>query len=92
MCLAVPGKIESIGGDGIASVDFMGVGRDVSLAFVPGARVGEYVLVHAGFAIEVLSEERALETIELAAELTEALEEVSSGAHRTQAATKGEAL
>ncbi len=54
MCLAVPGKIESISGEDlgrVARVSFSGVKRDISLAYVPEAQVGDYVLVHVGFAI-----------------------------------------
>ena len=73
MCLAVPGKILAIEGDR-ATVDFGGAEREASLALVTGASVGCYVLVHAGFAIEVVPEEDALETIALMNELAEALE------------------
>ncbi len=59
MCLAVPGKILSVTGAGIeirGRVDFAGTVKDVSLAFVPDAKIGEYVLVHVGFAITKMSE------------------------------------
>ncbi len=62
MCLAVPGKIVSVSGEDItrqARVDFGGVLKEVNLAFVPEAKVGEYVLVHVGFAISVVDEEEA---------------------------------
>ncbi|MEM2878570.1 MAG: HypC/HybG/HupF family hydrogenase formation chaperone [Candidatus Hadarchaeales archaeon] len=62
MCLAVPGKILKIEGN-VAKIDFGGVRRDVRMDLVPGAREGEYVLVHAGFAIQVLDERAAEETI-----------------------------
>lgn len=68
MCLAVPGKIGKINGS-VAKVDFGGVVRDVSLDLAPRARIGSYVLVHAGFAIEVLEEKDALETLELFKEI-----------------------
>ena len=58
MCLAVPGRILSVaGGEGLSRsgrVDFGGIRKEVSLAFVPEASVGDYVLVHAGIAIAVL--------------------------------------
>jgi hydrogenase expression/formation protein HypC len=63
MCLAVPARVEEVRGDqpeflcGI--VDFGGVRREVSLAFTPAARPGDYVLVHAGFALEVVDEQEA---------------------------------
>ena len=58
MCLAVPGKIETIAEAGplmrVARVDFGGVVREVNLACVPEAAVGDYVLVHVGFALSVI--------------------------------------
>ena len=65
MCLAVPGKILSIQGEDFARtarVSFGGIVKDVSLAYVPEAREGEYVIVHVGFAISVVDEEEALRT------------------------------
>ncbi len=67
MCLAVPGKLISSTGDGLertGSADFGGVLREVSLAFVPEAALGDYVIVHAGVAIAVLDEDAAAETLE----------------------------
>ncbi|NLL94812.1 MAG: HypC/HybG/HupF family hydrogenase formation chaperone [Thermoplasmatales archaeon] len=63
MCLALPGKIVKIEGDE-ADVDFGGVIRRTNLALVE-AEVGDWVIIHAGFAIELLDEEEALKTIEL---------------------------
>ena len=69
MCLAVPGKIidapRSNGGADVgntATVDFQGTRTEVSLALTPQARLGDWVLVHAGFALQVLDEEQALDT------------------------------
>jgi hydrogenase expression/formation protein HypC len=62
MCLAVPGKIVSISGLDLARqarVDFGGILKEVNLAYVPEAQIGEYVLVHVGFAISVVDEEEA---------------------------------
>ncbi len=64
MCLAIPGKILEVDGDK-ANVDFNGVKRDVIIALVKDAKVGKYVLVHAGYAIELLNEEEAQETLKL---------------------------
>lgn len=64
MCLAVPMRIESIEGDS-AVVDVAGTGRSVNIAFLDDARIGDYVLVHAGFAIKKIDEKEAEETIEL---------------------------
>jgi len=68
MCLAVPGKITSLK-DNNAEVDFSGVKRQVSLDLVPGARKNDYVLVHAGFAIQVLDPKEAAETLKLFGEI-----------------------
>jgi len=65
MCLAIPAKVTSIGENSMADVDIMGVTRHVSLDLVPEAKVGDHVLVHAGFAIQVVDEEFANETLEL---------------------------
>ena len=63
MCLAVPGKVLSIEGDDPlmlrGRVDFAGIVKQVNLAYVPEAKTGDYVLVHAGFAISVIDEEQA---------------------------------
>jgi hydrogenase expression/formation protein HypC len=63
MCLAVPGKILSIEGKD-ADVDFGGVTRKVNISLVM-ANVGEYVIIHAGFAIQVVDREEAEETIKI---------------------------
>ena len=68
MCVAVPGKITVIK-DGTAEVDFSGVRRSVSLDLVPSAKKNDYVLVHAGFAIQVLEASEAEETLKLFQEI-----------------------
>jgi len=68
MCLAVPTKIISID-DNIAQVEFGGVLRTVSLDLVPEAKIDDYVLVHAGFAIQIVDEEEALKTLEMFREI-----------------------
>jgi len=70
MCLAVPTKIVSIEND-MALVEIGGVTREASIQLVPEARVGDYILLHAGFAIEVLNEEEALETLEILEQIGE---------------------
>lgn len=67
MCLAVPGKILSIEGEDFARtarVSFEGIVKQVSLAYVPEAVVGDYAIVHVGFAISLFDEEEALRTLE----------------------------
>jgi hydrogenase expression/formation protein HypC len=71
MCLAVPVKIISIEGEQ-AEVDIGGVGRKVSITLTPEARVGDYVLLHTGYAINVLNEEEAQETLTLLERMVEA--------------------
>jgi hydrogenase expression/formation protein HypC len=73
MCLAIPGRIIEITGK-TAVVDFGGVKREVRLDLLPEVKVGDYVIVHTGFAIERLDEERALEILEAWAEVERALE------------------
>lgn len=75
MCLGVPARITTISGDGplrMGNVDFGGVAREICLDWVPEARVGDYVLVHVGFAIGVIDEAEAQETLRLLAELADA--------------------
>lgn len=67
MCLAIPGKITSIAAEldetfRLAKVSFGGIVKDVNLAMVPEARIGDYVLVHVGVAISVVDEEEAKKT------------------------------
>ncbi|MBE0476223.1 MAG: HypC/HybG/HupF family hydrogenase formation chaperone [Coriobacteriia bacterium] len=69
MCLAIPAKVTSTAENNTAAVDIMGVTRHVSLDLVPDAQVGDFVLVHAGFAIQVVDEEFAEETLQLLRDL-----------------------
>ncbi len=63
MCLAIPGKVVAINGD-IGDIDFGGVTKQTNLSMVE-AKVGDWVVIHAGFAIEVMDEDDAQETIKL---------------------------
>lgn len=66
MCLGIPAKIVSEPNENdMAQVEILGVTRWVSLHMVPNAKLGDHVLVHAGFALEVISEEFAKETLDL---------------------------
>ena len=65
MCLAIPAKVAKLEEGNLATVDILGVSREISMDLTPQAQVGDYVLVHAGFAIEVVDEQFAQETIEL---------------------------
>ena len=67
MCLAVPGKVLSIHGEDIARVgrvNFGGIVKEVNLAYVPQAGIGDYVVVHVGFAISVMDEREATQVFE----------------------------
>lgn len=65
MCLAIPAKVAALEEGNLATVDILGVKREISIDLTPQAQVGDYVLVHAGFAIEVVDEQFAQETIDL---------------------------
>src|SRR5512143_2973413 len=68
MCLGIPGKVVEIRDDGplrMAKVDFGGVRKEACLAYVPEVQVGDYVIVHVGFAISQLDEEEAMRTLEM---------------------------
>jgi len=71
MCLAVPGQVLNVADDPLrtATVSFGGVTKSISLAFVPDAGVGDYVIVHVGFAISKLDEEAAQRTLQTYADL-----------------------
>lgn len=68
MCLGIPGRVTEIrdeGGLAMGKVDFGGVRKDACLAYLPRVAVGDYVIVHVGFAISRLDEEEALRTLEI---------------------------
>jgi hydrogenase expression/formation protein HypC len=75
MCLAIPGKITSVAGEDPLSrtgrVDFGGIIKEVSLAFVPEAKIGDYVIVHVGFALSRLDESEANKVFEYLKEMDE---------------------
>ena len=67
MCLAIPGQIQRLTDDELqmGTVSFAGVTKEVCLALVPGASIGDYVIVHVGFAISKIDEKAAKETLSL---------------------------
>ncbi len=76
MCLGVPGKIVTIEADSplrlaMGKVSFGGIAKDVCLAYVPEAQVGDYVIVHAGFALNRIDEDEAMEVFRLLREMGE---------------------
>jgi len=78
MCLAVPGKITSIEADDpifrSGKVTFGGITKTINLAYVPEAKIGDYVLVHVGFAISIIDEEEALQVFEYIKQIGELAE------------------
>jgi hydrogenase expression/formation protein HypC len=81
MCLAVPGKLLSTSGEGIdctGRVSFGGVIKEVSLAYVPEVQVGDYVIVHVGFALSIVDEAEAQRVFQYLEELGE-LGELNGG-------------
>ena len=74
MCLGVPGKIIDIyelNGLMMGKIDFGGVIRESCLAYVPEAQIGDYTVIHVGFALHLISEEEANETLELLRQISE---------------------
>ena len=82
MCLGIPGKIIEIyeaGGLKMGKVDFGGVTRETCLALIPDAQVGEYTVIHVGFAISRLSEQEAQESLALLREMGGFEQELGTG-------------
>jgi hydrogenase expression/formation protein HypC len=88
MCLGVPGKvieIYEIGGLKMGKVDFGGVVREACLAYVPEIQLGDYTVIHVGFAISQLSEEDAQSSLEALQELSSLEEELGIGPYERSA-------
>jgi hydrogenase expression/formation protein HypC len=84
MCLAIPLRVVSLdGNDAVGEVD--GVQRDVSVMMTPGVRVGDYVIVHAGFAIQVLDEQEAEENLAMLRQMAAAVDEQVDKARKRRA-------
>ncbi|HEY4691445.1 MAG TPA: HypC/HybG/HupF family hydrogenase formation chaperone [Anaerolineae bacterium] len=83
MCLGIPGKIIDIyerSGMSMGKVDFGGVTKEVCLAYVPEAKVGDYTIIHVGFALSILNEAEALETLDLLRQIGAVEEELGPAA------------
>jgi hydrogenase expression/formation protein HypC len=79
MCLGIPGKITEIydvGGLKMGKIDFGGVFREVCLSYTPEAKIGDYALIHVGFALNIIGEEEAKETLALLEQISEFGQEV----------------
>ena len=82
MCLGIPGQVKEIyevGGVRMGVVDFAGITKEICLAYVPEIEVGDYTIVHVGFAITQLDEASAQETLRLFAEMGALAEELQVG-------------
>jgi len=74
MCLGIPGKIieiEASSGMKMAKIDFGGVVRSACIEAIPEAKVGDYTIIHAGFALNILSESEAMDTLSLLQEIAD---------------------
>lgn len=79
MCLGIPGKIVEkfeVDGRQMGKVDFGGVMKEACLDFVPEAQVGNYCIIHVGFALNILDEQEAMETLELFRQIEEVGQEL----------------
>ena len=79
MCLGIPGKITELyerNAFQMGKIDFGGVIKEVCLAYVPEAKVGDYALIHVGFAISLMDEDEAMETLKLIKEVVDFGEEL----------------
>ena len=80
MCLAIPGKITEIyesGGLKMGKIDFGGVIREACLEYIPEATIGDYTIIHVGFALNIISEEEANETLKLLSEIASVGDELN---------------
>jgi hydrogenase expression/formation protein HypC len=87
MCLGIPGQIKTTWVNtetnlAMARVDFGGVGKEVCLALQPDAQVGDYVIVHVGFAISRIDEAEAQQTLELLSQMGALEEELAADSHQ----------
>jgi hydrogenase expression/formation protein HypC len=79
MCLGIPGKIVEkyeVEGRQMSKVDFGGVMKETCLDFVPEAKVGDYCIIHVGFALSILDEQEAMETLDLFRQIEEVGQEL----------------
>ena len=80
MCLGIRGKITEIyehNGLQMGKIDFGGVVREACLQYVPEAKIGDYTLIHVGFALNIISEEDAMETLEILRSISDLGQELS---------------
>ena len=80
MCLGIPGKIIEIyerNSLQMAKIDFGGISKEACLVYTPEAKVGQYALIHVGFAISIMNEEEAQETLALLREMSDLVSEIT---------------
>jgi len=82
MCLAIPGKLTEIYQKDslrMAKIDFGGISKEICLEYTPEAKIGDYALIHVGFAISLMDEDEAQETLKLIREVSEIESEINMG-------------
>ena len=79
MCLAIPAQVTQMKAGGLGDVNILGVTREVALDLVPKAEVGSWILVHAGYGIEVVDEQYAQETLDLIAQFPDLIADDNPG-------------
>jgi hydrogenase expression/formation protein HypC len=80
MCLGIPGKITEISetsGLKMGKIDFGGVTREACLEYIPDAKIGDYTIIHVGFALNIISEEEAQETLKLISDIANVGDEIN---------------
>ncbi|MEO0080861.1 MAG: HypC/HybG/HupF family hydrogenase formation chaperone [candidate division WOR-3 bacterium] len=83
MCLAIPVRITELRGD-MAVGEVGGIEREISVLMTPDVRVGDYVIVHAGFALQIVDQEEAKENLRILSEMAQVTEKVRQKARRTR--------
>ncbi len=69
MCLGIPAQLVALGEPGLATAEVSGVRREISTVFTPDAGIGDWVLIHVGFALHTIDEDEAARTLELLSEI-----------------------
>ena len=82
MCLGIPVKVIEIKKDGMAMAEIAGVRREIGIQLVPDVKVGDYVILHAGFAIQILDENEAQETLDLLRQISQVWNPDTAVSHR----------
>lgn len=86
MCLAIPARVVELGSNMSARVDIMGLSREISTRLTPDVQVGDYLLVHAGYSINIITEAEALETLSLIEQFPELACDEAEALHESESA------